>query len=382
MGLNRHIDLQFICHQKLQDEQEENLIHSLQCLPDSRLLEMLYFHIANRCSGMNILDDIMRRYKNAYFYSLSITPPGQKASIPQLYCLPKSIISTCIRDIVQDHCGKMTAMFVQNYLVYLQDWYGQALRSAGLNANICDSDSSSDFAPSSPPIPSGYKKLGISRLLKNTSPGTALDTVTGRFLQTYLGDLSEEELCTTYNVYEAYYACVMSSDDKAEKSKFNILQFAHQINPVITHGTLCSRLHAFTACWHLLQQICGPNVRGLELYATLLVEGCKIQSELDKLGCHWQDMLLGYYINASRVTVFPVTPNCLVNTMSLKDSYYASFNSVLDDLDTVISLLQPGVQEISRKCGICIKSFLNKVRHLQRYALQYTIALTPLIGPG
>ncbi len=117
------MDFQFICHHRRRDE---NLVRFLQCLHDTRVLVMLYFHIADRCRGMGILDDMMRRIKNARFYNLNINPYWHQTNIPLLYCLPKSVISTCIRDIVQDQCGTMTADLVQNYLVYTQDWFGQA----------------------------------------------------------------------------------------------------------------------------------------------------------------------------------------------------------------------------------------------------------------
>ncbi len=363
-------NFKFICHHRQRDV---NLVHSLQCLHDTRVMAMLYFHIANRCSGMSILDDNMRRYKNAYFYRLDINSVLQ-ASIPLLYCLPKSVISTCIRDIVEDHCGVMTADLVQNYLFYLQDVFDQELQSAGLNSNICDEDSSSDMFHSSPPISSDHHTLGISRLLGMTAPGTALDTVNGKSLLAYLHDLSGEEFCTTANALDTYQACVMSSDDKSEKGKFNILQFAHQQLPLIYHGTRCSRMEQFTACWNLLQQICGRKVRGLEQHATLFVEGCEIQSELENVGCNWQDMLLPHYIQASRVTVWPIVTQGLRNPMLIDDADYSS--TIRDDLDTVISLLQPGVEEISWKCGTQpakrLRLLLNKLRYLQRDALKFT----------
>ncbi len=71
-------DFQFICNQP----RNENLVHSLQCLYDSRLLAMLYFHIADRCHGMAILDDIMRRYKNAIFYIEDVNPFTGQGKLP------------------------------------------------------------------------------------------------------------------------------------------------------------------------------------------------------------------------------------------------------------------------------------------------------------
>ena len=382
VGTHLQTDFQFICHRQRRDE---NLIHSLQCLHDTRLLTMLYFHIADRCRGFSILDYTMRRYKNAYFYALDIKPASY-LQIPQLYCLPKFVISSCIRDIVEDHCGKMTADFVQNYLIYLQDRFGAALKSAGLDSDICDHDINSDMMPSSSPMPSGHTKLGISRLLQITAPGTALDTVWGRQSLAYLHSLSEEKLCTAPNAAAAYRACVMSSDDRTERSKFNILQFAAYQLPFLYHGTQCSRLEQFTTCWNLLQEICGPKVRGLEQHATLLAEGCKIQSELDTVGCHWQDMLLRFYINASRVTVWPMADQCLFKPMNLDDVYYGTVNNVMGELDTVISLLQPGVKEISRKCGSQpakrLTVLFNKLRYLQRDAMKDSILLLKSMAPN
>ncbi len=373
------MNFQFICHHQQRDE---NLVNSLQCLHHTRVMVMLYFHIANRCRGTAILDDIMRRYKNAYFYTMDIKPATEQGITSPLYCLPKSVISTCIRDIVEDKCGTMTADLVRNYLVYHQERFGQDLESAGLASNICDHDLSSDMVPSRPPMPSDHAKMGFSKLLEITAPGTALDTVYGKYILACLHNLPVEELCTTHNTFAAYAACDMYSEDKSENSKFNILHFAHQLLPNFYRGTQCSRLEQFTACWKMLQDICGPKVRELQHYATLFVESCNIQFELDTVGCHWQDMLLGYYIQASSVTVWPIGEQCLQNPMYLEDTYYGTFNSVMDDLDAVISLLQPGVEEISRKCGSQpakrLRLLFDKIRYLQRDALKYTVLVNSI----
>ncbi len=137
-----------------------------------------------------------------------------------------------------------------------------------------------------------YEQVAISRLLENTAPGTPLDTVWSKYILAYLHTLSGEELCIPHSAGAAYSACVMSSDNKAERSKFNILQFAHQLLWLSYHGSHCSRLEQFTSCWNLLQEICGPKVWGLEQHATLLVEGCKIQSEMLHVGCPWQDIVV------------------------------------------------------------------------------------------
>ncbi len=376
------LTFQFICHDQRRDE---NLVRSLQCLHDTRVLAMLYFHIADRCRGIGILDEVMSRVKNAYFYNLEINIYWESTHPPVLYCMPKSVISTCIRGIVEDHCGSMTADLVQSLIAYHQDWYSKAMESAGLISDICDRSIAADTMYSMPPIPARLTKLGISRLLEITAPGTALDTIYGKMQLAYLRNLSEEELCSTQNAVVAYQACWMSSDDKTEKSKFNILQFANQVFEFAYHGTQCSRLEQFTACWNLLQEICGPKVQGLEQHATLLVEGCKIQSEMDTIGCHWQDMLLPHYIWAGRVTVWPMVIQCLYDLVYLDAGQYSRFNGLMNDLDTVILLLQPGVEDISRICGSPaanrVKALLQKLRYVQRDALKYTMLLEGIISP-
>ncbi len=144
------------------------------------------------------------------------------------------------------------------------------------------------------------------------------------------------------------------------------------------HGSHCNRLELFTACWNLLQEICGPKVRGLQQHATLLVEGCKIQSEMDLAGCHWQDMLLSYYVQASQVTVWPITGQCLGDPMFLESTHYTT-DILIKDLDKVSSFLQPGVEEISSICGQHLASrvqvLLEKIRYLQYDALKYEISM-------
>ncbi len=61
--------------------------------------------------------------------------------------------------------------------------------------------------------------------------------------------------------------------------------------------------------------------------------------------------------------------------MFLDESHYSNFNGLMDDLDTVISLLRPGVNEIAVKCGPQLakrlRTFLKKLRYLQRDAFKY-----------
>ncbi len=122
----------------------------------------------------------------------------------------------------------------------------------------------------------------------------------------------------------------------------------------------------------MLKTATGPKVRGFGQHATLLGGGCKIQSEMDTIGCHWQDILLSHYIHASRVTVWPTVNLCLENPKYLENEWFSSFNSVINDMDMVITLLMSGVKEMSRKCGSRsanrLRVLLQKIHHLQRDA--------------
>ncbi len=173
-------DFQFICHHRQGDE---NLVRSLQCLYDKRLLAMLYFHIAQRCRGFNNLDEMIIREKRAYFYSLNVNPLTDIPLLPLLHCLSEDIITTCIRQLIDDYCGSMTADLVQDYLLYMHDRSTKALHTAGLASDICEYDIGFNNAAHIPRIPSLHGRLGFDRLLEMSAPGTALDTVWGRDVQ-------------------------------------------------------------------------------------------------------------------------------------------------------------------------------------------------------
>ncbi len=371
------LSFRFLCHHQPRDE---NLLHSLQCLHDHRLLTMLYFHIGSQY-GTGILDRIMRGNKNAFWYSINVWPEVDEPIGFPMLCLPKDVISTCVRTIVESRCGNMTAVLVQDYILYLQHWAAQALESAGLDPDICHHDiditpadaymsSQYDTSPNTPPASSPYTEL--IRLAEKIGPGSALDSYAGKYILEYVKQLGDK-YCYDVNSQQAVASmCLFSSEDSAGMARFNILQFAHQLIQLVDEFS-CTRLAQFTACWNLLQETCGSRVRWVALHATLLVEGCKLQTLMDDIGCHWQDMLINHYIEASRRTVWPTETQALGNPMYLDKAYY-SVSGVRKDLETVISLLKPGVEEIASRCGrqpaAQLDGLLHKIRYLQNDALK------------
>ncbi len=373
------VTFRFVCHQQPRDE---TLLHSLQCVHDNRLMSMLHFHIGQKC-GMDILDATMQGRKNAYFYLNDVYPVLQQSGISELYCLPKAALSSCVRPIVEEGCSASSASLVQAYITHVQDWIGQVLESVGLKADICDSRNLGDSSPArdlfrnvQPRDSEDVTEFGRNSESENVD--SALDSAYGRNLLAEVQKMNDGELCSSSSAtYRAYTACVMSADDKTQQSSFNVLQFAHQILPVPYHGAQCGQLGHFSECWERLQQVCGPRVRGLEQHATLLLEGCQIQTLMHRSECNWQEMLMPHYIKASDVTRWPLT------MQGLKNPIFMDHGVVHEDLamamDTVISLLQPGVEEISRRCGTepagRLQSVLGQLRYIQHDAMKYYLSL-------
>ncbi len=374
-GITPQTHFYFMCHLRRRDE---NLVRSLRCLHDKRVLSMLPFHIGKQC-GLSALDRMMGSRKNADFYLYDTVPLREEPHLPSLFCLPSDVISPCVEAIVEQRCGADSADLVKEYLLYHQDRVRRSLASAGLPTNICELGTSDyDYAPKnvSFDIMAQYGKTGFDRLLEMAAPGSALDTAFGRYVMAFINAVREDELCFEYP-YMAYSACKLASDSKIEPGKFNILQYAHQLMPFVYHGARCSMLHKFTACWTLLRQICGPRVRGFALHATLWVGGCEIQSQMNEVGCPWQDMLLEEYVRAGSLTVWPLTSQAFHNAMFLERQTYVA--SIQRELEDVISLLQPAVDEIAAKCGrepaSRLSSFFRMLRYVQLDGLKYALNL-------
>ena len=362
-------------------KRDENVVHSLQCLRDKKVLSTLYFNIAQQCD-FDILDDLMVHYRNAYFYTLDILPLRANPSyVPGIvYCLPKTIISTCIGQIIEDQCGLASSVLVQKSFLYLQDRLRAALESAGLDTDICHHDpaSSGKIQVTSPNIPpsmsSSSKETAFARFLDEAAPGTALDTVYGQYLRSIIWAVNAEKLCF-YLSYYTFRVCLMAADDKLEKPKFNILQEAHQGIPVFYHGSQCQRRGVFKSCWNLFQQICGRQAIPYATHADLMVGGCEIQEKMDRIGCHWQDMLIGHYIEAMRQTSWKIN-----NPMCLQD-LRQSLNGTrqIRDLIQLISFILPGVEEIRERCGAEpaaeIRSFIQRLNYTQLDTAKYAITL-------
>ncbi len=292
-----------------------------------------------------------------------------------------------MRKVIENQCGASTAALVQDYLSHARHWTAKALKSAGLPSNICSNELSGytstrkKISLGVPGSLSHYEKSHFDKLLEDMVPGSALDTIYGRFVLRGIRNVSGEKLCSFTMSMPAYSACIMSSDDISYRNQVNVLQFAQNILSVEYHGTKCQRLEQFKTCWKFLKQICGPRVVDFEQHAKILVGGCGIQTLMDRTGCKWQDMLLGHYVEAGHSTLWPLTSQGAKNPLILERGIH-NRTTVRMDLEKVISLLRPGVAEISARCGqgpaTQLWSLLQSLKDARFDAEDYTNSLKNL----
>ncbi len=77
------------------------------------------------------------------------------------------------------------------------------------------------------------------------------------------------------------------------------------------------------------------------------------------------------------MTVWPLPHEVLCDPLALESAHSPA--RAIKDLDAVISILQPGVEEISRKCGSKparrLQAVLQKLRYIQYDALKGEVML-------
>ncbi len=251
---------------------------------------------------------------------------------------------------------------VVEYIRYGQDQYKKKLIRAGLNPDPCVIDRSRYVTDASKPGLTNYSftserhcreiasREQFNMLLVQEAQSTFLDTSYGRYLLEHVTTMSHTELCQPLGVYMAYGTYGLIADDVTADTKFNIIQYAHQLLPTWYHGTRCSNLDVFKACWKGLQNICGEVTRGFRLHATLLAKSCALQDMMETKLCKWQDMLLGSYIESSKKTIWPIHYQLPVDVFRLERSlYYGPITG--KELVHAIHMLNPAVKEIAFRCG-------------------------------
>ncbi len=139
-----HTVFQYICNVQ---PRSTDLLHSLQCLDRSRVLDLLLFYLAQR-PGTHV-DDMAQGTVNALFtffnhaelvFDYGINPLALNDQVSTgLICLPESVISDDISFIIDRKCGSHTADLVRDFYLYFRTDFSKALDKIGqITTNICD----------------------------------------------------------------------------------------------------------------------------------------------------------------------------------------------------------------------------------------------------
>ena len=347
------------------------MLHSLQCLKDTRVLDLLVFYLADR-TGTH-LDDMARGNVNAFFSFLNandeimqnyaINPLTMDLVINHgLICLPESVISHDVAFIVDRKCGYHAADLVRNFYLYYRKRFNMALSKIGFRTDICDKDSKRNQTTidRGSAVRDDTESCGVfislfDEFLEENSPGTAMDTVYGRYLREGITLIPEEEFCKPLvpGLYNTFQACRFLSYDPSGKASFNVLQYAHSvfILPTAPYPD-SSSLKIFRSCWNLLQEICGPNATYHEYEYHVSAESRNIKRMMDNLTCEWQDMLVRQYIKASENgNIWPTSANARGQPMFLSYGTY-TYGSLANS-----------ISDLGFCSRTCCKGNISKVRY-------------------
>ena len=311
-GFVLHTTFQFICYIQ---PRSTDLLHNLQCLKESRILDLLVLYLADRSSTH--IDDMVQGNVNALFtlfmnclthlLKLFIMPfPMDELVGIGLICLPESVISHDATFIVDRKCGSNAADLVRDFYLYYRTRFTGLLSKAGLPTIICDKQTrrkpaiGSLYATPDHTPDDGIFRKSFEQFLEKHSPGTAMDTPYGDTVRAALALVSDREFCNPITgLPTPFHACLLLSYDPSGKGRFNILSFAHYVSLPFSPYPDSSSLKIFRSCWNLLQQMCGQNTSYLRYTYHVSAGSRAIQSVMDNITCEWQDMLIRLYIRAS-----------------------------------------------------------------------------------
>ena len=357
-----HTVFQFICNVQ---PRSSNLLHSLQCLKESRVLDLLVFYLADR-PGTHT-EDMAQGTVNAFFrflnsaglvFNYGIHPLLMGGVVSYgLICLPESVISQDISFIVDRKCGSYTADLVRDFYLYFRTRFNHLLNKIGFPTNICDKDpriTDRLYAAADNKESGGTLSRLFDQFLEENSPGTAMDTVYGHFLRSVIKTIPDREFCDPFGaLIPSFRACFLLSYDPSGKARFNVMLYAHAVSPVpYAPFPDSSSLNIFGACWNILQQTCGANASYYDYKYRVSAGSRKIQRLMDNLTCEWQDTLIQKYIEASEHgNIWPTGMNAPARPMCLSRGYI-TFGSLANSMSDLLSVVNRGVKEIASRCSM------------------------------
>ncbi len=388
-----HTVFTFICPKKSTD-----LLHDLRCLTESRVVDLLVFHLANE-AGSHI-DKMAQGIVNALFSFLDggmlmasyyMSPPALDMIVScGFICLPESVLSKDVPIIISRRCGSRAADVVRDFYFYYCTRFNTFLGKTGFSINICDKKTKGSLInnqrhSSAPPDSGGpaISSRSFDTFLEDNSPGTAMDTIFGQLLKASIKNIPEKEFCYALSAFSATFeACLFLSYDKSGKGLFNVLQFAHSMMLPVATFPDSSSIRMFRSCWKILQQTCGANSSYYEYNYRVLSGSRNIQRMMDNLTCEWQDMLIRHYIEASEHgNIWPTGWNAPERPLFLSTGIQ-TLGRYGNSLSLLVQVLSSGINEISAKCGVLAGNRINMFYQRLKYnwynvlKLQYLYAET------
>ena len=394
-----HVVFRFICHIR---PRSTDLLHSLQCLKDSRVVDLLVFHLADR-TGTHI-NDFAQGTMNAFFkflqneelWSKYFNGPDALFNVitTGLICLPQKVLSQHVPFVIDRKCGSHAANLVGDYYLYVRTRFNSVLGKMGLPTNICDKEATrnltfcSVFVAPGDTKSDGILSRSIDQFLEENSPGTAMDTAWGHQLRMIIASMAENEFCDPfYGINIVFSACLLVSYDPSGKTKFNILQYAHSVRPMnFAPFPDSSSLKLFRSCWNLVQQMCGPNTTYLDYKYHFSAGSRDIQRMMDNLTCEWQHMLTRLYIEAfEHGNLWPGTMNANQGPVFLSSGIH-SYGGLTNSISVLISVLSCGVKEISARCSMAsakrIRLFYHRLKYYWYIELKYVNVMREIYFPS
>ncbi len=357
-----------LCHKS---PRTTELLRSLTCVRDTRILDLLVWHMAD-IYGPDSIDDQAQGSVNALFRISNsdsllsgylVNPLILHVYVTDgLVCFPESVIFQNVSSLISGRCGGHAASLVTSYYMGFREHLNTLLEQTGFRGNVCDKELAPRTAGAATDSTSATDSSKFSSqeasctsfdaFLGYHSAETAMDTVYGRALGAYIRDIPAREFCQPDSGLDlAYSACFLLSYHTQGKAVFNVVQYAHSMAFPFLDLPVRSRMEIFHRCCTLLQQICGQMTR-YDAYSSSLASGSwEIRSMMDNLTCEWQDMLIRRYLAASHDgNMWPTGYNFPKRPIFLSSGVY-SFGSITGSFVKLLSMLDPGVKEISAKCN-------------------------------
>ncbi len=353
-----------ICHI---EKPSTNLLHSMECLQKSRVVDLIEFHLANTY-GSAVLDRERQGRKNAFFtfmnsealWNMSILANAIANSLARgLVCLEERGLVQYIPEIVSRKCDNYAVSLVKMYFAEYRQKFTAAATKIGFS-DVCNNQAKVKEMPrrhlAKQVLAPNSGKLGtkeeFEQFLERWASGSALDTLLGKKLLDYIKEIPVTAMCNIKNMQLEVAGCTLATEDKEEISRFNVLYAAHSVSAWNRHGPPCQRLDILRSCWNLLVSICGEeSVRYFNHTFTVITGSCGIKREMEDMPCQWQDTLYKYYMGASEGgNLWPTGYNLLGRPMVLQSGIYF-MGELLKSSSSLFYSLEESASEIGKRCS-------------------------------